>query len=175
MESQRRFRAVKRSWAIAEAAKSDPIGWSASRPGVNNFELWCFAGRGGVRRPSPDDGHGPVRSTSCSQLGAVTPRSPLPQSRSISGQDQRHCSRPGGLRFQTRLGVSIDHAVSPKASTVRSRPFEVLLLKMYGHTIHCPPYWGCEFLSQLSQLGRPVKSFSRKISICSSSPLPPLQ
>lgn len=66
----------KRSWAIAEAAKSDPIGWSASRPCVNNFGLWYFAGRGGVRRPSPVDGHGPFRNSRCCQLGAVAPRSP---------------------------------------------------------------------------------------------------
>lgn len=137
MESQRRFRAAKRSWAIAEAAKSDPIGWSASRPCVNNFGLWYFAGRGGVRRPSPVDGHGPFRNSRCCQLGAVAPRSPLPQSRSISGQDQRHAH--GGLRFQSRVGGLIMLSLSPEASTMQS-PLEALMLKMHGHTIHCPPY-----------------------------------
>lgn len=74
---------MKRSWAIADAAKSDPIGSSASRPCVN-FELRCFAV--GESVPSPDDGHGPVRN---SRLGAVAPRTPLPRNRSISGRDQR--------------------------------------------------------------------------------------
>lgn len=79
MESQRRFRAVKRSWAIAEAAKSDPIGWSASRPCVNNFGLWYFAGRGGVRRPSPVDGHGPFATADAASSGRWPSEAPSPK------------------------------------------------------------------------------------------------
>lgn len=133
MESQRRFRAVKRSSAIAEAAKSDPIGWSASRPCVNNFGLWYFAGRGGVRRPSPVDGHGPFATADAASSGRWPPEAPSPKSRSISGQDQRHCSH-GGVRFQTRVGVSIDHGCSvglQRHRRCKARPFEVLMLKTY--------------------------------------------